>query len=119
MRSIMKALSLDDVHIDELLCHMTTARWSELHVEVDYPPYGRPRGAYTLAELKQYEAVRPHTAQQLLYDILTDQQIARLEKEGAVTFFYLTADEDAIFSAHVLHHQGRVEATFHAVPRRS
>ncbi len=114
----MEKLSLDEVHVDEPLWLSTEAGWSELHFEVGRPPFGRARGSLMLEELSRYEALRPQVARRLLSDILTNDQIRELGENGALNFFYTSADKESRFVVCLIQHQG-VEATFHAVPRRS
>lgn len=122
----MEKLPLDEVHVDELLFLTVEGRYIELHLEVGNTPNARARGAYRLDELKlnlgldvlsSYEVVGRGVSQRLLYDILTDEQIADLEDKGALLFSYLATNGDR-FNVHVTHHKGNVEATFHSVPSK-
>ncbi len=59
MNEIEEKLSLDEVHIDELLAHVVQAKCSELHLEVGKSPLMRQRGSDALIELVSYVPVRP------------------------------------------------------------
>jgi len=69
---------IDDVHLDELLETVVENNASDLHMCTGLPPVMRVDG-----ELKamRYTPLSPEVSQRLIYDILTDDQIQRLETD--------------------------------------
>ncbi len=107
---------LDEVYIDELLQEALSKGWSELYLEQGKPPYGRVGGSYQMDELSQYEVVRKVVLQRMAYDMLSNEQIARLEEHGVLQFYHV-AVRIARFSVRLVVVDGRMEASFQVLPK--
>ncbi len=80
---------LDDIFIDELLMQCMNAGACELIFESEMPPRFRRRGENEIIAMP-YETPRFAVLQRLIYDILEDDQIRDLEREGISVFIYYT-----------------------------
>jgi len=77
--------SLDAVGIDELCALAVEHGASDLHVTTNLPPTVRIDGRlFTLP----FERLKPIDTQRIVYDILTDRQIERFEREHELDFSY-------------------------------
>ncbi len=109
-------LALEEVFIDELLHEALAQEWSELYLEQGKPPYGRPRGAYQMSELSQYEVVCEKVARRIITDILSDQQIEQLENiRFPILQFHYTAMHVGLFAVRVLIADDRIEICFRVI----
>jgi len=106
-------MSLDEVHIDELLCKTAQVGFgvSTLHLFVGRTPYVSLMGGRSLVELSDYEVVSPVHVQRLVYDILSKEQIAAFESNGQLEFDYL-AQYISWFHVQLLSKKGDIVANF-------
>lgn len=79
------ALRLAEVHIDDLLIEATQRGASDLHLTEGLPPTIRVDGRL---QRLNYEILKPHDVQKLVYEVLTDQQIQWFEKVRELDFSY-------------------------------
>ncbi len=106
--------SIEHVHIDELLEIVVDQNASDLHIAVGLPPIMRIDG-----ELKKtrYEPFTHPTAQRMIYDILTDDQIQRFETNLELDCSYAMR-KIARFRVNVFRDRGTVAAALRLIPTK-
>ena len=109
-----RPMSLDDAHIDDILRTMHEKGASDLHIAVGIPPIIRLDGA--LIPLP-FEKVTPQSAQRLIYDILTDEQIQKFETQWELDFGYQLV-RLARFRVNVFRDKGNVALAFRQIPQK-
>lgn len=116
----MRLLPLDNVHPDQLLQEAIRAGCKELHLKTGQSPYTTRCDGKPLSPMPEYQVLTTLDIQQLIYVLLSDEQITRLEREGKGTFSYsipkagmaeLALDANCI--AHVLFSRHDVSVTFY------
>ena len=107
-------VSLQTVHLDDLLEHAIALHGSDLHLSVGLPPMVRVDGRLMPSP---WEALRPVDIQRLVYDILTGEQIQRFEATSELDFSYWIGD-DARFRGNIFRQRGSVGAALRAIPGR-
>ena len=107
-------LSLDEIHIDELLKRVQETKSSDLHLSVGKPPCVRLHGK--IRELADYEIVRAPVIQRIVYDILSDEQIQRFENDLELDFAYTLADKTARFRVNAYRDKGNVATAMRIIP---
>jgi twitching motility protein PilT len=80
-----KPMTLEDIHIDELLHTVVDTNASDLHICTDSEPVIRIDGA--LKRLN-YEKFTAHIIQRMMYDIISDEQIHKFESTLELDFSY-------------------------------
>jgi Tfp pilus assembly pilus retraction ATPase PilT len=105
--------TLDSVHPDHLLVRTIEAGCLELHLRVGQPPYTDICDGQASDVLSEYEELQYIHVQQMVYALLTDEQIRHLESAGELTFPY-KLPRKAIFDVHVLYSRQSIEADFAA-----
>jgi len=113
-RRAKELMSLDDVHIDDLLRVVVEKNASDLHLCVGVPPVLRIDGRLYRTPFMPAE---PAQTQRLIYEILTDDQIQRFENELELDFSY-SLQNIARFRVNVFKDRGNVAAAFRLIPRR-
>ncbi|MFA4015014.1 MAG: hypothetical protein RUDDFDWM_000080 [Candidatus Fervidibacterota bacterium] len=113
-RRAKELMSLDDVHIDDLLRIVVEKNASDLHLCVGVPPVLRIDGRLYRTPFMPAE---PAQTQRLIYEILTDDQIQRFENELELDFSY-SLQNIARFRVNVFKDRGNVAAAFRLIPRR-
>jgi twitching motility protein PilT len=108
-------LSLDEVHLEELLAKVTETGSSDLHLSVGRPPCVRLNGK--VYDLSEYEDFRPSVVQRMIYDVLTDEQIQRFENELELDFAY-SAQNIARFRVNAYRDRGHVAAALRVIPTK-
>ena len=111
----MKQIPLSNIHVDELLCRTVQADCKGLHLQVGQSPLTRACNGEALSELSEFEAFTALDLLQMVYSILTDQQIVQLERDKKLNFSYSVA-RIAEFNVNVILFKGRVQAEFHVMP---
>ncbi len=111
MASNEELVSLEDVHIDELLQHVMDSKGSELRIAPGFPPCVRVHGR--LKAITAYENFSAQIMWRLINDLLTNEQMRQLESEGQLTFFYTTADATAYYNVLVFRVISGTCAQFH------
>jgi twitching motility protein PilT len=107
-----ESLSIEDVHIDDLLRMTVEKGASDLHLSVGLPPMVRVDGRlYPLP----FAPLNPRDIQRLVYDILTGDQIQRFEKTKELDFSYGVKDVGR-FRFNVYRQRGSVGCAMRAIP---
>ncbi|MEO6909169.1 MAG: type IV pilus twitching motility protein PilT [Abditibacteriaceae bacterium] len=106
-------LSLDEVHLEELLAKVIETGSSDLHLSVGRPPCVRLNGK--VYDLSEYEDFRPSVVQRMIYDVLTDEQIQRFENELELDFAY-SAQNIARFRVNAYRDRSHVAAAMRVIP---
>jgi twitching motility protein PilT len=109
-----KPISLEDIHVDELLHTVVDTNASDLHVCNDSEPVIRIDG-----ELKRlnYEKFTPHIIQRMMYDILSDEQIHRFESTLELDFSY-ALPRRARFRVNLYRDRGSCASAFRLISDR-
>lgn len=84
---------------------------SDLHLTCEYPPTIRANGKLILFDMEKLNA---ENLKRILYAIMTDDQIARFEKEKELDFGF-SATPQSRFRVNIHQQRGNVEATFRAI----
>lgn len=113
---VEEPLSLQEIHIDELLERVQETGSSDLHLAVDKPPCVRLHGK--IRELAEYESLRANVLQRIIYDILSDEQIQRFENDLELDFAYTTSDGSARFRVNAYRDRGNVAAALRIIPTK-
>ena len=111
----MKQISLSNVHLDELLCRLIQSNCKELHLRIGRSPLTRLCNDDLPGELSEFEAFTLLDLTQIVYAILTDEQIIQLESEKELKVPYSVA-RIAKFDVHIVKQKGSMEAGFHRIP---
>ncbi|PIU93608.1 MAG: type IV pili twitching motility protein PilT [Armatimonadetes bacterium CG_4_10_14_3_um_filter_66_18] len=109
-----QVLSLEDIHLDEILQIVVEKNASDLHMAVGVPPTLRLDGALMATN---YERLSPQISQRLIYDILTDEQIQRFENNMELDFSY-SLQNLARFRVNAYKDRGTVASAFRLIPQR-
>ncbi len=113
---VVEKVSLDEVHIDELLQLVLDTKGSDLHLAVAKPPCIRVHGK--VKEVSSYESFRPAVIQRIIYDILSDEQIQRFENDLELDFAYTTSDGAARFRVNAFKDKGALAAAMRVIPTK-
>ncbi|MGI4788660.1 MAG: type IV pilus twitching motility protein PilT [Janthinobacterium lividum] len=102
------------MHIDELLDLIIVMKGSDLHIASGIPPVIRADG-----ELKPtpYESMSPLDIQQMMYAILTDEQIQKFESNWELDFSY-ALQKKARFRVNIFKDKGSVAASLRLIPTK-
>ena len=106
--------SVQELHIDELLDLIIAMKGSDLHIASGIPPVIRADG-----ELKPtpYENMSPLDIQQMMYAILTDEQIQKFESTWELDFSY-ALQKKARFRVNIFKDKGSVAASLRLIPTK-
>ena len=104
-------IPLDNVHVDELLDKTLEVGCRELRLRAGQPLLARSCPGKTEGGLLPYDLPSPLDLQQMVYAILTDEQIRQLEREGELSLSYPLAHRTR-FAVHVARGKAGVEADF-------
>jgi twitching motility protein PilT len=111
----IKKKSIDEVHVDELLdAMMEMTGSSDLHIAVGIPPVVRADGGL---EYLPYEDMGPLNTQQMMYAILTDEQIQKFESTWELDFSY-AFQKKARFRVNIFRDKGNVSAALRLIPTK-
>ncbi len=107
-------LSLEDLHIDELLHIVVDRNASDLHICQNCEPVIREDG-----KLKRlaFEKFTPQHTQRMMYDIITDENIQKFESTLELDFSY-TLPRRARFRVNIYRDKGAVAAAFRLIPQK-
>jgi len=100
--------------IAELLSFAAEKGASDLILTADSPPILRIHGEMRSVSL---DPLGPEDTQRLVYDVLTDEQIARFEAEQELDFS-LTCKDTQRFRGNVFRQRGKVGAAFRLIPNQ-
>jgi len=113
-RQTVKKKAIDQIHIDELLEIVIERNGSDLHIAAGIPPVVRSDGALTPTP---YESCQPIDIQQMMYGILTDEQIQKFESTWELDFAY-GLQKKARFRVNLFRDKGAVAASLRLIPTR-
>lgn len=99
--------------IVELLHRTVAMEGSDLHIKADSKPYVRVHGE--LLRLEDEQLFSPEEAKKEIFDILSEQQRKRFEKELELDFAYAIPNL-ARFRGNVYQQRGLVQCAFRAIP---
>lgn len=107
-------VSLEDLHIDELLHIVVDRNASDLHICQNCEPVIREDG-----KLKRlaFEKFTPQHTQRMMYDIITDENINKFETTFELDFSY-TLPKRARFRVNMYKDKGAVAAAFRLIPQK-
>ena len=106
--------SVQELHIDELLDLIIAKKGSDLHIASGIPPCIRIDGAL---EPTNYENMNPLDIQQMMYAILTDEQIQKFESIWELDFSYALGKK-ARFRVNIFKDKGSVAASLRLIPTK-
>jgi twitching motility protein PilT len=107
-------ITVEDIHIDDLLRLIVERGASDLHLAVGLPPILRTDGQLVQTA---YAFLTPQDTQRLLYDILTDEQVQRFESAFELDFSY-SIEKLSRFRVNIFRDKGTVAAAFRVIPQR-
>ncbi len=110
----VKKKSIGDTHLDELLDYIIDANGSDLHIAAGIPPIIRSNGGL---EPTPYENCSPMDVQQMMYAILTDDQIQKFESTWELDFSY-ALQQKARFRVNLFKDKGSVAAALRLIPTK-
>lgn len=108
-------LSLDDMHIDELLIEMVDKNASDLHLSQASPPVLRIDGKLVRMHA---EDVTPVQSQRMMYEIISDENINKFETTWELDFSYGLPKGRARFRVNMYREKGAVAAAFRLIPQK-
>ena len=111
-KSTIRALPLNETHIDDILRLSQQMKASDIHLSVGLPPMYRVDGKM---QPTQWEVVTPREVQRLIYDILLGDQIEKFERTKELDFSYGVANVGR-FRFNVYRQRGSVGAAVRAIP---
>ncbi len=106
--------SVQELHIDELLELIIAKKGSDLHIAQGIPPCIRTDGEL---EPTNYENMSPLDIQQMMYAILTDEQIQKFESTWELDFSY-ALQKKARFRVNIFKDKGSVAASLRLIPTK-
>ena len=106
--------SVQELHIDELLELIIAKKGSDLHIAQGIPPCIRTDGEL---EPTNYENMSPLDIQQMMYAILTDEQIQKFESTWELDFSY-ALQKKARFRVNIFRDKGSVAASLRLIPTK-
>ncbi len=106
--------SVQELHIDELLELIIARKGSDLHIASGIPPCIRSEGNL---EPTPYENMSPLDIQQMMYGILTDEQIQKFESTWELDFSY-ALQKKARFRVNIFRDKGSVAASLRLIPTK-
>ena len=107
-------ISVQDLHIDELLHIVVDMTASDLHICQSSPPVIRHDG-----KLKRlnYEVLSPLDTQRMMYDIISDENLNKFETTLELDFSY-ALPKRARFRVNMYRDKGAVAAAFRLIPQK-
>lgn len=113
-RPVAKKKPIDQIHIDELLEIVLERNGSDLHIAAGIPPVIRVDGNLIPTP---YESCQPLDIQQMMYAILTDEQIQRFESTWELDFSY-ALQKRARYRVNIFRDKGSVAASLRLIPTK-
>lgn len=105
-------LSPEELHVDDLLRETTRRGASDLHISSGLPPVIRVDGILVRLDT---ERLSSRSAQRLIYDILTNEQIRRFEEHRELDFSYGLAGVGR-FRVNVYRQRGSIGVALRVIP---
>ena len=109
-----KKKSVENIHLDELLEICLERNGSDLHIAAGIPPVIRADGELMATH---YENCNPLDVQQMMYGILTDEQIQKFESTWELDFSY-SLQKKARFRVNIFRDRGSVAAALRLIPTK-
>jgi len=109
-----KKKSVQELHIDELLDLTIEMKGSDLHIASGIPPVIRADGEL---QPTAYENMTPLDIQQIMFAILTDEQIQKFESTWELDFSY-ALQKKARFRVNIFKDKGSVAASLRLIPTK-
>ncbi len=113
-KKISEPVSLEEVHVDDMLREMVERGASDLHICVGVPPILRIDGKLVPMN---FDKLNPLITQRILYDILTDEQIQRFEENWELDFSY-SLQNLARFRVNIFKDKGNHAGAFRLIPMK-
>src|SRR3569833_52904 len=113
-RQTVKKKPLDQIHVDELLELVIERNGTDLHIAAGIPPVIRSDGALIPTP---YESCQPSDIQQMMYAMLTDEQIQKFESTWELDFAY-ALQKKARFRVNLFRDKGSMAASLRLIPTR-
>lgn len=110
----VKKKSVENIHLDELLDITLERKGSDLHLAAGIPPVIRADGELMATN---YEICSPLDVQQMMYGILTDEQIQKFESTWELDFSY-SLQKKARFRVNIFRERGAVAAALRLIPTK-
>lgn len=107
-------ISLNDLHIDELLHIVVDKQASDLHICQNSPPVIRLDGKLTRMN---YESFTPPLLQRMMYEIISDENIQKFETTLELDFSY-QLPRRARFRVNMYRDKNAVAAAFRLIPQK-
>ena len=102
------------LHLNDILTELVQRDGSDLHLKVGQPPFFRVHGRLTRTD---YPTLTPDLIRELIYAILTDEQIRRLEERRELDMAYELPNISR-FRVNLFHQQGYLGGVFRVIPSR-
>jgi len=112
--SVASTIELESLHLDDLLNLVVEKNASDLHLAVGVPPILRIDGDLYASN---YDNLTPNIVQNMIYAILTDEQIRSFEMTYELDCSYSLANL-ARFRVNVYRDKGNVAAAFRLIPAK-
>lgn len=113
-RQTSKKKPINQIHLDELLEICLERNASDLHIAVGIPPIIRMDGQLIPTP---YESCTALDTQQMMYAILTDEQIQKFENTWELDFSY-SLQKKARFRVNIFRDKGSIAAALRLIPTR-
>jgi len=109
-----KEVAVMVLHLDDLLRDLVQREGSDLHLKVGQPPFFRVYGRLIRTD---YPVLTSESIRELIYPILTDWQIQRLETQLELDMAYEIPGVSR-FRVNLFHQQGNLGGVFRVIPSR-
>jgi len=102
------------LHLNDILTDLVQRDGSDLHLKVGQPPFFRIYGRLTRTD---YPTLTPELIRELIYAILSEEQIQRLERQRELDMAYELSGVSR-FRVNLFHQQGNLGGVFRVIPSR-
>lgn len=102
------------LHLDNILIDLVEQEGTDFHLKVGQPPFFRIHGRLTRTD---YPVLTPELARELVYAILTEQQIRRFEEFWELDLAYEIQGVSR-FRVNLFYQQGNIGGVFRVIPSR-
>jgi twitching motility protein PilT len=102
------------LHLNDILTDLVQRDGSDLHLKVGQPPFFRIHGRLTRTD---YPTLTPELIRELIYAILSEEQIQRLERQRELDMAYELSGVSR-FRVNLFHQQGNLGGVFRVIPSR-
>jgi twitching motility protein PilT len=102
------------LHLNDILTDLVQRDGSDLHLKVGQPPFFRIYGRLTRTD---YPTLTPELIRELIYAILSEEQIQRLERQRELDMAYELSGVSR-FRVNLFHQQGNLGGVFRVISSR-